>query len=36
MVASELTDVLSEKFPGEPASRDFQKQVEELTRPSVA
>jgi hypothetical protein len=36
MVASELTDVLSEKFADKPSARDFQRLVEELTRPPVA
>jgi transcriptional regulator with XRE-family HTH domain len=36
MVASEMTDVLSERYPSEPAARDFRKLVDELTRPPAA
>jgi hypothetical protein len=36
MVASEMTDVLSERYPGEPAVRDFHKLVDALTRPPAA
>jgi transcriptional regulator with XRE-family HTH domain/tetratricopeptide (TPR) repeat protein len=36
MVASEMTDVLGERYPGEPTARDFRKLVDELTRPPAA
>ena len=31
MVASEMADVLSDRYPGEPAARDFRKLVDQLT-----
>ncbi len=36
MPGTEMADVLSERYPGEPAARDFQKLVDELTGPPAA